>query len=70
MPTIRVKITDSNQPMSWFASAWDDGRGPEATIKALNRKAKVVSHIGKVTYELATETDYWAYRDELKGTTK
>jgi hypothetical protein len=67
MPSIRVKITDSNQSEPWFASAWDDGRGPEKTVALLNRKAKVVRYIGIVKYELATEEEYQKYRAMLRA---
>jgi hypothetical protein len=66
MSSIRVKITDSNQPEPWWASAWcPPGKTPEQTVKDLNRKAKAVYHIGKVTYELATEQEYQAYRNSV-----
>lgn len=68
--TFRVKITDSTQPAPWFCSAWDDGRGPEKTVKMLNRRALAVRHIGVVTYELATEEEYQQYRKEVLRATE
>lgn len=68
MATIRVKITDSTQPEPWFASAWTkDKETPEACVRRLNRAAKVVSHIGKVSYELATEAEYLEYRNQMRS---
>jgi hypothetical protein len=65
MPTIRVKIEDPTVREPWFASAWDDGRGPEKTIKTLNQRARQMRHIGRVTYSLATEEEYQNYRKEV-----
>lgn len=63
MATIRVKIIDSTQPKPWFASAWcKPNQKPEQKVAELNRLAKQVRHIGKVTYELATEEQYQQYR--------
>jgi hypothetical protein len=65
MSTIRVKITDSSKPegeRTWFASAWcPPGQSPIKAVAGLNRKAKLVRHLGKVTYELATESEYQDY---------
>lgn len=69
MPTIHVKITDSQQPKPWFASAWNNGQDVEKAVKSLNRKAKA-TFAHSVVYELATEAEYQTYRNELKESTK
>src|SRR5688572_10535713 len=81
MPTIRVRITDPNFESRLrvsYASAWDDGRGPQKTVAKLNKKAQQMAATIKTrpnnpmkewlapTYELATEDAYQAYFRAIK----
>jgi hypothetical protein len=68
--TIRVKITDpamaeiSGRPdlQVWFASGWKMAEEtPAQAVARFNRLAKRLG--SSATYELATEEQYWEYRN-------
>jgi hypothetical protein len=62
--TIRVKMINPELGV-WYASSPLHKTTPELTIKYLNKLAK-----GKgieTVYELATEEEYWGYRDSRKA---
>jgi hypothetical protein len=61
---IRVKIISADQP-SWIATAIQQLSTPEKSIERMNKTAKERGL--RVTYSLATEEEYWAYRALVKA---
>jgi len=64
MNIIRVRITLKSGEI-WFASCPQTKTTPEKTVETLNRVA-VAKNIG-ATYVLATESEYWHYRDMVRA---
>jgi len=65
MPTtLRVKIIPDEGSV-WFASTPQVKRTPEATLAHVNEIAREAGVACR--YELATEEQYWAYRNEVRA---
>jgi hypothetical protein len=61
--TIKVKIQHPELP-DWYATSLKLAATPEKTVEMLNKMA--IKQGTQATYTLATEDQYWAYRDSLK----
>jgi hypothetical protein len=62
--SIKVKCETAGLPVSYFTAVMVKAT-PEKTVAHLNKLA-VASKL-HTTYTLATDEQYWAYRDELRA---
>jgi hypothetical protein len=61
--SIKVKITHPELP-DWYATSLKLAATPEKTVAMLNKMP--IKQGSPATYTLATDAEYWAYRDSLK----
>lgn len=61
---VRARITMPDGEV-WYASSPQVGGSPEKTIEYLNRQSQR-RRLGS-TYALATEKEYWEYRDQSRS---